>query len=166
MLPAKLTGHDLQYEGVIGSDVVQLRGTETAPARLDLGDGFFVGAMIQVRPSQNILWMNCAGEFQLPSAMLQQTPENESGGLKWVNAPHCRWLGELMFDGDTVVLSDGIDITASVLSQGDAMDLHLTGDRLQVELAGTVRLNKPRDLNDVSVDRITITETDDRPVEI
>ena len=166
VLPAKLTGHDLQYEGVIGSDVVQLRGTETAPARLDLGDGFFVGAMIQVRPSQNILWMNCAGEFQLPSAMLQQTPENESGGLKWVNAPHCRWLGELMFDGDTVVLSDGIDITASVLSQGDAMDLHLTGDRLQVELAGTVRLNKPRDLNDVNVDRITITETEDRPVEI
>ena len=166
-LPATLTGNDLQYEGQLGSDVVQLRGTRDAPARLDVGDGFFVGPMIQLRPTQNILWINSAGEFQLPTAMMQGSDESaDPNSLRWVNAPHCRWLGELLFDGNTVVLSDGIDITASVVSGGDAMDLHLTGDRLQVDLAGKVEMMKPADMQQVNIERVTITETQQRPVEI
>lgn len=166
-LPAKLTGEALQYEGQLGSDVVQLQGSPQEPARLDVGDGFFVGPMIQLRPSQNVLWMNSAGEFQLPSAMMQGPAESaDPNALRWVNAPHCRWLGELLFDGNTVVLSEGIDITASVLSGGDAMDLHLTGDRLQVELAGKVNMMKPSQMQQVEIERVTITETQQRPVEI
>ena len=166
-LPAKLTGEALQYEGQLGSDVVQLRGKPENPARLDVGDGFFLGPMIQLRPSQNILWMNSAGEFQLPSVIMQDAAEAEDpNAMRWVNAPHCRWLGELLFDGNTVVLSEGIDITASVLSGGDAMDLHLTGDRLQVDLAGKVEMMKPSQLQGVDIQRVTITETKERPVEI
>ncbi len=166
-LPAKLTGQALQYEGQLGSDVVQLQGKPQEPARLAVGDGFFVGPMIQLRPSQNVLWMNSAGEFQLPSAMMQGPAASaDPNSLRWVNAPHCRWLGELLFDGNTVVLSEGIDITASVLSGGDAMDLHLTGDRLQVDLAGKVEMMKPSQMQGVEIQRVTITETEDRPVEI
>lgn len=166
-LPAKLTGDALQYEGQLGSDVVQLQGKEQEPARLDVGDGFFVGPMIQLRPSQNILWINSAGEFQLPSAMMQGPAESEDpAALRWVRTPHCRWLGELLFDGNTVVLSEGIDITASVLSGRDAMDLHLTGDRLQVDLAGEVEMMKPNEMREVEIQRVTITETKERPVEI
>ncbi len=166
-LPAKLTGEVLQYEGQLGSDVVQLQGKPQEPARLDVGDGFFLGPMIQLRPSQNILWMNSAGEFQLPTAMMQGPAESaDPNALRWVNAPHCRWLGELLFDGNTVVLSEGIDITASVLSGGDAMDLHLTGDRLQVDLAGKVEMMKPSQMQGVEIQRVTITETQERPVEI
>ncbi|MDA7874344.1 hypothetical protein N9B17_04175 [Rhodopirellula sp.] len=166
-LPAKLTGKDLQYEGKLGSDVVQLQGTDSKPARLDVGDGFFVGPMIQLRPSQNILWMNAAGEFQLPSEMMQGPAESaDPNSLRWVSTPHCRWLGELLFDGNTVVLSDGIDLTASVLSRGDAMDLHLTGDRLQVDFAGEVEMMKPSQMQQVNIQRVTITETEQRPVQI
>jgi hypothetical protein len=166
-LPAKLTGEDLQYEGQLGSDVVQLRGNDRKLARLDVGDGFFVGPMIQLRPSQNILWMNAAGEFQLPSSMMQGADQAaDPDSLRWVNTPHCRWLGELLFDGSTVVLSEGIDITASVLSGGDAMDLHLTGDRMQVDLAGEVEMMKPSQMQQASIQRVTITETQQRPVEI
>ncbi|MAI73129.1 MAG: hypothetical protein CMM01_19785 [Rhodopirellula sp.] len=166
-LPAKLTGDALQYEGQLGSDVVQLKGKAQEPARLDVGDGFFVGPMIQLRPSQNILWMNSAGEFQLPSALMQGAAESaDPTAVQWVHAPHCRWRGELLFDGNTVVLSEGIDITASVLSGGDAMDLHLTGDRLQVDLAGKVEMMKPSQVQEIEIQRVTITETKERPVEI
>jgi hypothetical protein len=166
-MPAKLTGQALQYEGQLGSDVVQLQGNPKEPARLDVGDGFFVGPMIQLRPSQNVLWINSAGEFQLPSAMMQGPAKSaDPNALRWVNAPHCRWLGELLFDGSTVVLSEGIDLTASVLSAGDAMDLHLTGDRLQVDLAGKVDMMKPSQMQEVEIQRVTITETQERPVEI
>lgn len=166
-LPARLTGDALQYEGQLGSDVVQLQGKAREPARLDVGDGFFVGPMIQLRPSQNILWINSAGEFQLPTAMMQSPVESaDPNALRWVNAPHCRWLGELLFDGNSVVLSEGIDITASVLSGGDAMDLHLTGDRLLVDLAGKVDMMKPNQMQQVDIQRVTITETQERPVEI
>ncbi|OUW83677.1 MAG: hypothetical protein CBD74_05410 [Saprospirales bacterium TMED214] len=166
-LPAKLTGGALQYEGQLGSDVVQLRGTPQEPARLEVGDGFFVGPMIQLRPSQNVLWMNSAGEFQLPSVMMQGTADaTDPNAMRWVNAPHCRWQGELLFDGNTVVLSEGIDITASVLSGGDAMDVQLRGDRMQVDLAGKVEMMKPSQMQGVEIQRITITETEKRPVEI
>ena len=98
---------------------------------------------------------------------MQDAAEAEDpNAMRWVNAPHCRWLGELLFDGNTVVLSEGIDITASVLSGGDAMDLHLTGDRLQVDLAGKVEMMKPSQLQGVDIQRVTITETKERPVEI
>jgi len=167
VLPAKLTGHALQYEGKTGSDVVQLRGNENGAARLDVGDGFFVGPMIQLRPSQNVLWMNAAGEFQLPSSLME-TPvdQQDANSLHWVNAPHCRWLGQLLFDGNTVLLSDGVNITASVLMQGQALDVHLVGDRLQVDLDGKVQMMEPGQMQSAKVQRVTITEAEQRPVEI
>ena len=167
VLPAKLTGHDLQYEAKTGNDVVQLRGDELEPARLDLGDGFFVGPMIQLRPSQNVLWINAAGEFQLPTSLLETAPEQQNTNtLHWVNAPHCRWLGEFLFDGKAVVLTDSVDITASLLMQGQALDVHLTGDRMQVDLDGNVKMMEPGQMQAAKVRRVTITESQQKPVEI
>jgi len=167
LLPAKFTGHDLQYEGKSGGDVLQLRGDEKGPARLDLGDGFFVGPLIQVRPSENVLWINAAGEFQLPTSLMDAPPgQPNASAMHWVKTPHCRWLGELLFDGNTVVLTDGIDVTASVLMQGQALDLHLTGDRLQVDLAGKVEMMEPGQLQAAKVQQVTITESEPRPVKV
>ncbi len=64
------------YKGVItsdgggGDDVLQITGGTNTPARFDFGDGFFIGPRIQIRPSDNYVWINEAGEFRIPTAAL------------------------------------------------------------------------------------------------
>ncbi len=135
-LPARLTGDQLQLIDGGGEDILQLGSGPDAPARFELGDGFFIGPQIQVRPSDNLIWMNAAGEFQMPTA----APSDRIGrastkdSFRWSKPPHCRWQGEMIFDGRTAVLSDGVEITASLVNEKETWDLHMTGDRLQVDL--------------------------------
>ena len=58
--------------------------------------------------------MNAAGEFQLPRAAipLGGTQEGDTG-FRWGKTPYCRWEGEMIFDGQTAVLSDGVVIDFS-----------------------------------------------------
>ncbi len=164
-LPAKLTGEHLQLIDGGGEDVLQLGSGVESPARFELGDGFFVGPQIQVRPSDNLIWINAAGEFQMPTAALPtglagQPNEN----IKWIKPPHCRWQGEMFFDGRTAVLSDGVDITASLVNGGQPWDLHLTGDRLQVDLLEGVEVRDMQAMRGATIQRVSLMQTPERPV--
>ncbi len=69
-LPAVLTGQRLQIRDSSGDEILQIGSGIDDPARLAVGDGYFIGPMIQVRLADNLVWINDAGEFQLPSEML------------------------------------------------------------------------------------------------
>ena len=52
VLPTKLTGDHLQLIDGGGEDVLQLTSRDGVPARLELGDGYFLGPKIQIRPNE------------------------------------------------------------------------------------------------------------------
>lgn len=164
-LPARLTGNQLQLIDGGGEDILQLTSTPDAPARFEVGDGFFIGPQIQVRPADNLIWMNAAGEFQMPTAALPTgVTGQEESAFRWSKPPHCRWQGEMIFDGRTAVLSDGVDITASLVNQKETWDLQMTGDRLQVDLAEGVQVRDMQAMRGATVQSVSLMQAKDRPV--
>ena len=164
-LPAKLTGQELQLIDGGGEDVLQLGSGVDAPARFEIGDGFFVGPKIQIRPSDNIVWIDSAGEFQMPTAALPTGLAGDANdNIRWRRPPHCRWLGQMLFDGRTAVLSEGVDITASLINGKEPWDLHMTGDRLQIDLLNDVEVRDMNAMRGASIQRVALMQAKDRPV--
>lgn len=175
MLPATLTGQRLQLEDNHGDDVLELSGTALSPARFELGDGFFVGPKIQIWPSNNVVWIDSAGEFQMPTAALPTglpagsgantgNGSASSGGITWTTPPHCRWQGEMTFDGKTATLTDGVDIRAELISSNQPWEIQLSGDRLEVELQDPVAMRDVASMKQATIRRITMLQADQRPV--
>ncbi len=165
MLPARLTGESLRLIDGGGEDLLQLGSGVESPARFELGDGFFVGPMIQIRPTDNLVWINAAGEFQMPTAALPTslTGDKESEFV-WVRAPHCRWQGEMFFDGRSAVLTDGVRIDASLRREADLWDVEMHGDRLQVDLQSGVQVNDVDTMKNAAIERISLMQSEERPV--
>ncbi len=163
-LPARLRGDQLQLIDGGGEDILQLTSGPDAPARFDVGDGFFIGPQIQVRPSDNLIWMNAAGEFQMPTAALPTGLAGASQKIRWAKPPHCRWQGEMIFDGRTAVLTEGVDITAEVINEAENWNLHMKGDRLQVDLTQAVQVKDMQAMRSATVQSVALMQSPERPV--
>ncbi|HBJ36913.1 MAG TPA: hypothetical protein DDZ51_19580 [Planctomycetaceae bacterium] len=190
-IPAVLTGQRLQLRDTQGDEILQIGSGIDSPARLSVGDGFFIGPLIQVRLADNLVWIKDAGEFQVPSQMLPQTiatkpdfspiddsiagpqapktrPPTNVSSMKWVSPPRCRWRGQMMFDGSRVVLTDGVDIRGAVMAgkEQDVWDIDLIGDQLQVVLSGEVRMRDPESMRSATIDQVNITSSKSHPLVI
>ncbi len=164
-LEAKLTGEEMRLKDAGGEDVLQLGSGPESPARFQLGDGFFVGPQIQIRPADNIVWINDAGEFQMPTAALPTGLAGDSDAkIQWQEPPHCTWQGEMIFDGRTAVLSDGVDIHASLLNGREPWELNMTGDQLRVDLLEDVQVRDMRAMRAATVKQISLLQSSNRKV--
>ncbi len=165
ILPARFTGQLLQLIDGGGDDVLEIVGGPDAPARFDFGDGFFIGPKIQISPSDNYVSINEAGEFRIPTAALPTGLENQPNqNLKWTNPPHCRWKGEMRFDGRTALLTGGVDITASLINDGQPWDLGMRGDRLQVDLVEGVEVRDVKTMRNATIRSVSLMQASDQPV--
>lgn len=162
-LPARMTGEHLQLIDGGGDDVLQLGSGVKSPAIFELGDGYFVGPQIQIRPNDNVVWINAAGEFQIPTAALP-TGLQDDDSIQWTKPPHCRWRGEMIFDGRTAILSEGVDITAKMVQDDQHWDLHMMGDRLQVDLQADVQVRDMRTMRSAQIQQVALLGAKDRPV--
>ena len=148
-MPVQLSADRLRLLDGAGDDVLELTSSPEFPARFDIGDGFFIGRTIQVRPSENMIWIPESGEFQIPTQVLPTgLAANETGstvnsdsGIRWSRPPYCRWQGEMTFDGQSILLSDGVDITATMIQAREQWDFNIKGDRLKVNLLDGVSLS-------------------------
>jgi hypothetical protein len=164
-LPLRMMGEQLRLIDGGGQDVLQLGSGVESPARFELADGFFVGPQIQIRPSENIVWINAAGEFQMPSAALPSGLSSDPAeGLRWVRPPHCRWQGEMIFDGREAVLTDGVDVTAALISNHQPWELSMKGDRLQVSLSEGVQVRDMKSMRRATIERVSLLQAEQRPV--
>ncbi len=196
-LDARLTGDRLQLQDGGGEDVLQLDSSPEKPARFELGDGYFVGPKIQIRPNDNIVWIDSAGEFQMPTAVLptglgkSETPDaskaqlassqsrrdsresvlnhsepaSTSSNIRWVNPPRCRWQGEMIFDGKDAILTEGVDIKASLINGDEPWDLALRGDRLEITLAQDVQVRDVQTIREAAVHQVVLLQKSaDQPV--
>lgn len=193
-MPAVLTGQQLQLRDTEGDEILQIGSGIDSPARLSLGDGFFIGPLIQVRLADNLVWIKDAGEFQVPSQMLPQTvaakpqfqpiddsaaglgspvsrppvskPATVAPSMNWVSPPRCRWRGQMLFDGSRVVLTDGVDIRGAVMAgkEQDVWDIDLVGDQLQVILSSEVRMRDPDSMRAATVEQVNVTSSKSHPL--
>ncbi|WP_160168363.1 hypothetical protein, partial [Novipirellula maiorica] len=188
---AKLTGEQLRLIDGGGEDVLQLGSGVGAPARFEIGDGYFVGPLIQIRPSDNIIWINEAGEFRIPSQALPNDladgltggsagtaagtsntatrasqPSGAESKLTWTEPPLCRWQGEMVFDGKTATLTDGVEITASLVNGREPWDVHVAGDRMEIILHDGVQVRDLKTMKTATVQRIDLLQSDSRPLMI
>ncbi|TWT79391.1 hypothetical protein CA13_07910 [Planctomycetes bacterium CA13] len=164
---AKLTGEELRLIDSNGEDVLHLGSGVENPARFELGDGYFVGPVIQIRPSDNIVWINEAGEFQIPSQALPKglSPSDPStSNLTWTRPPLCRWQGEMVFDGKTAVLTDGVEIHAALVNGRDPWDVHVAGDRMEIFLNDGVQVSDLATMRSATVQRIELLQNETRPL--
>ena len=165
-MPVQLSADRMRLLDGAGDDVLELTSSPENPARFDIGDGFFIGRTINVRPSENIIWIPEAGEFQIPTDILPTGIANASQPetIKWTHPPYCRWQGEMMFDGHTIVLSDGVDITAAMLNGREPWEFRMEGDQLKVNLWEDVALSDFGSLRDAKVQSISLIQSGQRPV--
>jgi len=191
-MPAVMTGQRLQLRDTAGNEILQIGSGVDSPARLTLGDGFFIGPLIQVRLADNLVWIKDAGEFQIPSQMLPQVaaaspefepidddpaaanrqlrsqPTTAPQTMKWIAAPRCRWRGQMLFDGSRVALSDGVDIRGAVMvgQEQDVWDFDVIGDQLEVVLASEVKMRDPDSMRAATVEHVRLIASQSFPLVI
>ncbi len=164
-LPAKFTGDRLDMIDGGGDEVLQITGGTNTPARFDFGDGFFIGPQIQIRPSDNIVWINAAGEFRIPTAALPAGLDSQTDQkFQWTKPPHCRWNGEMRFDGRSALLTGGVHITASLINDREPWDIGMQGDRLQVDLVEGIEVSDVSTMRNATVRAVSLMQASDRPV--
>jgi hypothetical protein len=187
-LPATFTGDRLVLSDGGGNDILQIGSGADRPAMFKLGDGYFIGPQIQVRMADNVVWIKDAGEFQMPSQVLPRigalasrnvmSPIDESlesvsavsressSKVEFLSAPRCRWKGQMVFDGRTVTLTEGVDIHTKIVSGPDRelWDIQLVGDQLQLVLDQSVRLREVETVKAATVDHVSITGSANHPL--
>ncbi len=169
---AVMTGDHLRLrDGEGGGDVLQLGSQSQVPARLELGDGYFIGPEIQVRPDDNYIWIPSAGEFVVPTAFLPALGGNEIGGdpskvMRWTKSPRGRFGGSMTFDGRVATLSGGVLLEAAIAQGREPSDLTMQGDELSFLLETPVDLRTPATFQATRLAQISLKQTSRNPVEI
>lgn len=164
-LPVTFAGERLQLVQTGIQDVIQIVGSARDPARFDFGDGFFIGPEIQIWPTDNLVAIDSAGEFRMPTAALPQPLADPSQPpLRWTSPPHCRWSGAMRFDGRTALLTGGIEITAALVNDEQPWELALSGDRLRIDLQEGVQVRDVQTVRQASILAVSLLRSATRPV--
>lgn len=130
---------------------------EGAPATMMLADGSIHGDTIRLNQAHNLVLMDNPGEFTIPLSMLQRGQDsyeslpalgaeaNSLQGIRWFNAPRCRWKGRMYFDGSIARVEGDIDFDAALRSSEDAFWwIAGTCQQLEIHLAQHIEMNSHR----------------------
>jgi hypothetical protein len=171
---AVLTGDHLRIRDDSGSgDVLQLGSQSQLPARLELGDGYFIGPEIQVRLDDNYVWIPAAGEFVIPTAFLPALSSDSSSdgslanrteALRWTSQPRGRFGGSMTFDGRVATLGGGVILQAAIAQGNQPSELEMRGDELSFTLENAVDLRSPASFRATQLAQISLRQTSDQPV--
>lgn len=180
ILPVEMTGQTMRLlrsdvAQSSGQDYLQLGSGPDAPARLQMGDGFFVGPIIKVWPSDNVVQVTGAGELKVPQQLLRRSAASQTGGdaetsplgissIEWTSAPYCRWGGDMQFDGQTALLTGGVQVDAEFINNTNPWNMTTNGDEMQIALAAPVKLMDRLSMSSAELREISLMQTDGGPV--
>lgn len=180
-MTAAMTGDQLRLRDSGGSgDVLQLGSRSQIPARLELGDGYFVGPEIQVRPDDNYIWIPSAGEFVIPTAFLPALDDMSNQGergvdgvvndpasmTRWTQSPRGRFGGSMTFDGRIATLGGGVILQAAIAQGRQPSELRMLGDELTFTLETPVDLRSPGTFRATQLSEVSLRQTSSQPVEL
>lgn len=180
-LPIQMTGDTMRLlrsavPQSSGQDYLQLGSGPEAPARLKMGDGFFVGPTIKVWPSDNVVQVTGAGELRVPSELLKRAPQPDTkpieptsasvavSDVEWTSPPYCRWGGAMQFDGKTALLSGGVQIDAELVNDDSPWIASMTGQEMQIALEQPVSLMDQSSMSSAKLSEISLVQSESRPV--
>ena len=165
-LPAILRGQELRLVNDPGKELIQLGSGVDAPARLDLGDGYFVGPMILVWPGENYVQIRGAGEFRMPREILPTglSGEQDSNQIYWHKPPHLSWNGEMRFDGRTAILTDGVLVKATMINQNEPWNVRMEGEELRLVLMEDVKITEIQGVRQTGIQQITMRQSEKHPL--
>ena len=167
MMPVEMTGTELRLGQTNGKDVLHLGSRAGKQSVFKLGDGFFVGPQIRIWPTDNVVRIEGAGQFQMPTAVLPSSLSGDaSDQIRWINAPLCKWNGEMVFNGKTAVLTNGVDITAKLRSQNEPWSVQMKGDRLEIVLLSDVQVGEIKSMKSAAIQQITLSQSATEPVAV
>lgn len=163
-LPLKYTGSSLRMVRDGRNDQIQISGQ---PARIALGDGFFEGPVVVVDGVTNRVLINERGTFQMPTQVM---PAGNSVQVRWLTPPRCDFLGELVFDGQTVDIQGNVQLSGRIANKGTATS-NLTADQsdvadsweviagapqLLVSLSSGVQVTNPTSARETAIQTISL----------
>ncbi|MEM6980594.1 MAG: hypothetical protein AAF539_13105, partial [Planctomycetota bacterium] len=165
---AILRGEQLIIRDGSATDVMELRAKPGQLARLDYGDGYFVGSEIRIRPDEDRIDIPGSGEFVIPRSMLPTAPESTT---RWSRLPKCRFSEALTFDGRQAVLDGGVSVMGVLVQNGALNELSLNGETLTIFFDQPVSLqtratsnplSRPPERTDAQIEEVRIqSETSD-----
>ncbi len=163
VLPVVATGEQLRIIQEEGKQRVHIRGGE-APAKFDLGDGFFVGPLIEVNVRENYVWIKDGGSFRMPSAVLPTG--DPQAKVRWATPPQCDWSGEMLFDGHEIELNGGVRLSAEmqVGAEQTPWNVAATGERLRLRLDQEVRIADPDRARAAAIQDLALFGDQEHPV--
>ncbi|QDV44939.1 hypothetical protein Enr13x_48100 [Stieleria neptunia] len=191
MLPIQMSGQTMRMQRSAvaqgsGQDYLQLGSGPDAPARLQMGDGYFVGPMIKVWPSENVVQVTGAGEMKVPAEMLARDAaplpaESQNAGpfaadstssgdpisvssIDWTSPPLCRWGGNMQFDGQAALLTGGVQIDSEFVSGADPWLARINGGEMQITLAKPVQLMDQASMATAELSSVSLVQTDQHAV--
>lgn len=191
-MPVELVGQTMRLQQATlgqgdGQDYLQIGSGPESPAKLMMGDGFFVGPMIKVWPRENFIQVAGTGELKVPTQLLQEPqPSQDPQPLKeppnspnaavaksglaskiaWTMSPHCRWNGGMQFDGQSALLSGGVNIDARLISNSQPWVASISGDEMAIELSAPIALSDPSSLRTSTLARISVVQVSETPVKV
>lgn len=171
---ATMTGDHLRIRDGGGSDVLQLGSRSGNEARLELGDGYFVGPEIQVRPDDNYVWVPSAGELLIPTAFLPSLGglsgslggQADATSTRWSRSPRCRFGGSMTFDGKVAILGGGVELEAAIVSDNQPSEIRMLGDELRFMLETQVDFRVPESFRTTQLKQVSLLQTTGKPVEV
>jgi len=145
---------------------MHLGSDQGATSRFEIGaDGYFVGPQIRIWPTENVVRIQGAGEFRMPTSVLPTAlSEGGSQRIQWTSAPHCKWNGEMIFDGKMAVLTEGVDINAALKNNDEPWSIHMTGDRLEVVMLDDIKVRQVESIKAASIQQVTLLQSAEHPV--
>ncbi|MEO1614906.1 MAG: hypothetical protein AAFV88_03595 [Planctomycetota bacterium] len=185
-LPIEIVGENMRavFNSVMqgsGKDYLQIGSGPDNPARLKMGDGYFVGPMIKVWPKDNLIQVEGAGRLRVPPALLARNANQELKGapaengptepsrnerIEWTHPPECEWGEAMQFDGRVAVLGGGVQVDAGWISADEPWNARLVGDQMQIALSKGVTLMERDSFAEVEIDQIRVLESNTQPVTV
>lgn len=180
LMPVELVGQTMRLQQATlgqgdGQDYLQIGSGPDSPAKLLMGDGFFLGPMIKVWPRENFIQVAGAGELKVPTQLLKQpqtdpnTATSKSGltsKIDWTMSPHCRWNGGMQFDGQSALLSGGVNIDAKFITNSQPWVASINGDEMAIELSNPISLGDTSSLQSSTLAKISVVQVSETPVSV
>lgn len=180
MLPVEMVGETMRaVRGTVsqssGQDYLQIGSGPESPAELKMGDGYFIGPMIKVWPTDNVVQVSGAGRLRVPSDLLKRDAEpkantadptmmDAAADIQWKSPPTCRWGQSMQFDGQMAVLEGGVTIDAEMINAGEPWRTTMVGQQMQIALNQPVNLMDRGTLAAAEIDQISLMQSDVQPV--
>lgn len=144
-LPLVIEGDQLRLSTTTGN--VANAVIAGKPARIFVGQGWLEGPMVRIDQEKHLVWIDEPGSFGVPLDAVQKPGRANStttaSGMRWIDAPRCRWQGRMMFDGRVARMDGGVDFFGRVQTNAETV-WHLDGTAEMLEIALNQPIDQPR----------------------